>query len=114
LVVKTEWPEVTPDRYLIEGSLSLIGDEPVTHDVKSTRDFYLGGGYPFKDVPAGRYRVVAVIDEATVWDEKVTVEAGKDTNLTLTASTSPVPVATFSPAPPGRKGEGSSDAPRPR
>jgi hypothetical protein len=114
LVVKTEWPEVTPDRYLIEGSLSLIGDEPVTHDVKSTRDFYLGGGYPFKDVPAGRYRVVAVIDEATVWDEKVTVEAGKDTNLTLTASTSPVPVAKFSPIPTARNGEGSSDAPRPR
>jgi hypothetical protein len=114
LVGKTEWPEVAPRGRLIGGDLSLIGDEPVTQDVKRNRAFRLGDGYEFKDIPAGRYRVVAVIDETTVWDEKVTVEAGKDTNLTLTASTSPVPVATFSPAPTGRKGEGSSDAPRPR
>jgi hypothetical protein len=44
---------------------------------------------------AGRYRVVAVIDETTVWDEKVTVEAGKDTTLDLSQSTSPVPVGRF-------------------
>jgi hypothetical protein len=39
--------------------------------------------------------VAAVIDETTVWDEKVEVEAGKDTTLDLSQSTSPVPVARF-------------------
>jgi hypothetical protein len=98
LVGKTEWPEVTPQRRLITGSLSLMGDEPVTHDVKRTRAFRLGDGYEFRDVPAGRYRVVAVIDETMVWDEKVTVEAGKDTNFVLRQATSSVPVEKFRPA----------------
>ena len=97
LIGRTEWPDVTPQRRLISGSLLLTGDEPVTHDVRRTRAFRLGDAYEFKDLPAGRYRVVAVIDETTVWDEKVTVEAGKDTTLTLSQSTSPVPVARFAP-----------------
>jgi hypothetical protein len=97
LVGKTEWPGITPQRRLITGTLSLVGDEPVTQDVKRSRAFRLGDGYEFKDVPAGRYRVVAVIDETTVWDEKVTVETGKDTSLTLSQSTSPVPAGKFVP-----------------
>jgi hypothetical protein len=97
LVGKTQWPEVTPQRRLISGSLLLTGDEPVTQDVKRTRAFRLGDAYEFKEIPAGRYRVVATIDETTVWDEKVTVEAGKDTILDLSQSTSPVPVARFAP-----------------
>ena len=97
LVGKTQWPEVTPQRRLITGSLLLAGDEPVTQDAKRTRAFRLGDAYEFKEIPAGRYRVVAVIDETTVWDEKVTVEAGKDTTLDLSQSTSPVPVAKFAP-----------------
>ena len=36
-----------------------------------------------------------MIDETTVWDEKVTVEAGKDTTLDLSQSASPVPVPRF-------------------
>lgn len=98
LIGKTQWPEVTPQRRLITGSLLLAGDEPVTQDVKRTRAFRLGDAYEFKEVPAGRYRVVAVIDETTVWDEKVTVEAGKDTTLDLSQPTSPVPAAKFTPA----------------
>ena len=95
LVGKTEWPGVSPQRRLITGTLSLVGDEPVTQDVKRSRAFRLGDAYEFKDVPAGRYRVVAVIDETTVWDEKVTVDTGKDTNLMLSQSTSPVPAGKF-------------------
>jgi len=95
LVGKTEWPGVTPQRRMLTGTMSLIGDEPVTLDVKRNRAFRLGDGYEFKDVPAGRYRVVAVIDGTTVWDEKVTVETGKDTSLTLSQSTSPVPAGKF-------------------
>ena len=95
LVGKTEWPGVTPQRRMLGGTMSLIGDEPVTQDVKRNRAFRLGDGYEFKDVPAGRYRVVAVIDGTTVWDEKVTVETGKDTTLTLSQSTSPVPAGKF-------------------
>lgn len=99
LVGRTEWPEITPHRKLITGTLSLVGDEPVTQDVKRSRAFRLGDGYEFRDVPAGRYRVVAVIDETKVWDEKVAVEAGKDTSLTLSQSSSPVPVSRFTPEP---------------
>jgi hypothetical protein len=113
LVGKTEWPEVTPQRRLITGSLSLMGDEPVTHDVKRTRAFRLGDGYEFRDVPAGRYRVVAVIDETMVWDEKVTVEAGKDTNLVLRQATSPLPVEKFTP-PATAVADGKSEVPRPQ
>jgi hypothetical protein len=97
LVGKTEWPGVTPQRRFVKGTLSLMGDEPVTQDVRRSRAFRLGDAYEFKDVPAGRYRVVAVIDETTVWDEKVQVDTGKDTSLTLSQSTSPVPAGKFAP-----------------
>lgn len=98
LVGRTEWPGITPRIQLITGNLSLIGDEPTTQDVKRNRAFRLGDAYDFKDVPPGRYRVVAVIDETKVWDEKVTVAAGKDTSLTLSQSTSPVPAGKYTPA----------------
>ncbi len=98
LVGKTEWPDVTPQRRLITGTLALVGDEPVTQDVRRSRAFRLGEAYEFKEIPAGRYRVVAVVDGATLWDEKVTVEAGKDTSLTLSRSTSPVPASKFANA----------------
>ncbi len=110
LVGKTEWPGVTPQRRLITGTLSLVGDEPVTYDVKRDRAFRLGGGYEFKDVPAGRYRVVAVVDGTTVWDEKVTVDTGKDTSLTLSQATSPVPAGKF--APPAEKPDAQASAER--
>lgn len=110
LVGKTEWPGVTPQRRLITGTLSLVGDEPVTYDVKRDRAFRLGDGYEFKDVPAGRYRVVAVIDGTTVWDEKVTVDTGKDTSLTLSQTTSPVPAGKF--APPAEKPDAQASADR--
>ena len=112
LVGKTEWPAVTPQSHLISGSLSLIGDEPTTQEVKRTRAFRLGDGYEFKDVPAGRYRVVAVIDETTVWEEKVTVEARKDTSLTLRQSSSPVPAGRFAPPPSKLDAEGTAATPR--
>jgi hypothetical protein len=88
---------VTPQRRLITGSLTLAGDEPVTHDIKRTRAFRLGDVYEFKDVPPGRYRVVATIDGTTVWDEKVSVEAAKDTTLDLMQPASSVPIARLAP-----------------
>jgi tetratricopeptide (TPR) repeat protein len=97
LVGRTEWPGLTPQTPRITGMLSLIGDEPATQDVKRSREFGLGDEYGFRDVPAGRYRLVAVIDETTIWDEKVAVDAGKDTALTLSQSSSPVPAGTFGP-----------------
>ncbi|HEY4938146.1 MAG TPA: tetratricopeptide repeat protein [Actinomycetota bacterium] len=106
LVGRTEWPGLTPHTSRITGTLSLIGDEPATFDVKRSREFGLGDKYGFRDVPAGRYRIVAVIDETTIWNESVTVEAGKDTTLTLSQSSSPVPTDRF--APPATSGaEGS-------
>jgi len=113
LVGTTEWPGVSPRDRLITGRMSVTGDELVTSDVKRTRAFRLGDGYDFKDLPAGRYRIVAVIEEMTVWDEKVTVEGGKDTPLTLSQSTSPVPVGTFA-SPAAAAAERRSATPRPR
>ena len=110
LVGKTEWPGVTPQRRLVTGTLSLVGDEPVTYDVKRNRAFRLGDAYEFRDVPAGHYRVVAVVDGATVWDEKVTVETGKDTSFNLSQATSPVPAAKF--APPAEKAGEAAPAER--
>jgi hypothetical protein len=99
LVGKTEWPGVTPQRKLVTGAMYLTGDEPVTQDVKRQRAFRMGDAYEFRDLPGGRYRVVAVVDGTTVWDEKVNVENGKDNNLTLSQASSPVPVGKFAPAP---------------
>ena len=97
LAGRTEWPGLTPHTPRITGTLSLIGDEPATFGVKRSREFGLGDRYGFKDAPAGRYRIVAVIDETTIWNESVTVEAGKDTTLTLGQSSSPVPADRFPP-----------------
>ena len=109
LVGRTEWPGLTPHTSRITGTLSLIGDEPATFDVKRSREFGLGDKYGFRDVPAGRYRIVAVIDETTLWNESVTVEAGKDTTLTLSRSSSPVPADRFpSPATLGAEGSPGS------
>lgn len=96
---KTEWPGVEPRSHFISGNLSLIGDEPVTHDEKRTRPFRLGDLYEFRDLPPGRYRLVAVVDETTLWDEKVTVEPGKQTDFVLSHASSPVPVEKFAPPP---------------
>ncbi len=94
---KTEWPGVSPHKYLYTGNLTLIGDEPATQDVKRTREFRLGDAYGFRDVPPGRYRVVAVIDEKTLWDQKVQVEAGQQADLVLTQASSRVTAQTFPP-----------------
>jgi tetratricopeptide (TPR) repeat protein len=113
LVGKTEWPGVTPQRRMVSGAMYLAGDEPVTQDVKRQRAFRLGDAYEFRDLPGGRYRVVAVVDGTTVWDQKVNVETGKDTNLILSQMTSPVPVEKF--APPSEKpdaGAAASATPR--
>lgn len=109
LVGKTEWPGVAPHKHLVSGQLTLIGDEPVTQDVKRTRAFRLGDGYEFRDIPAGRYRLVAVIDEVTVWDEKVTVGAANDTNFMLSQSSSSVPVEKFAPPATAAAGPGAEE-----
>lgn len=106
LVGKTEWPGITPRRRLVSGAMYLTGDEPLTQDVKRQRAFRLGDAYEFRDLPGGRYRVVAVIDGTTVWDEKVNVETGKDTNLVLSQATSPVPAEKFTL--PAEKKEGAA------
>jgi hypothetical protein len=112
VVGRTEWPGVTPQKRLVTGQISLIGDEPVTHGVNRARPFRLGDAYEFRDVPAGRYRVVAVIDETMVWEEKVTVEAARDTSLVLRQSGSSVPVEKFAPPATAAAG-GSAEETRP-
>lgn len=100
---KTEWPGVTPHKYLYTGNLTLVGDEPATQGVNRTRAFRLGDAYEFRDVPPGRYRVVAVIDEKKLWDQKVQVEPGQQASLVLTQASSPVTAQTFPPEGPKPK-----------
>jgi hypothetical protein len=52
---------------------------------------------------------VAVIDEVTVWDEKVAVGAVKDTNFTLSQSSSAVPVEKFAPPATAAAGPGAEE-----
>jgi hypothetical protein len=52
----------------------------------------LGGPYEFKDVPEGRYRVLGIVGEETViWDQQVTVQAGKQADVLLSQSSSQAP-----------------------
>src|SRR5262249_34341534 len=99
LVGKTEWPGVTPQRRLVTGTMYVSGDEPVTQDVKRQRAFRMGDGYEFRDLPGGRFGVVAVVGGTTVGDEKVNVENGKHNTLPLSQAPSRVPVGKFAPAP---------------
>jgi hypothetical protein len=99
IIAKTEWPGINPKERLIRGDVSLLGDEPATQDVKQTRPFRLGDLFGFRDLRPGRYRIVAVAEggSPTLWDQKVTVEAGKRTELTLTAASASVSPSAFPP-----------------
>jgi TPR repeat len=59
--------------------------------------------------PRTNLKGALVTGETTVWDEKATVEAGKDTALKLSPSTSPVPPGKFSsPSPDAESGHDTS------
>jgi hypothetical protein len=100
---RTEWPGLSPAQQPAEVILMLIGDDAATRDVKRRAGIALGNAYEFKDVPAGQYRLFAVVGEETIlWEQKVAIEAGKQTDLVLAKAGSRVPGYEFPEAPRSR------------
>lgn len=93
---KTEWSGLDPTRRPVRMNIALAGDEESTRRVNRKIAIDLGGPYEFKDVPAGRYRVLGIVGEETIiWDEKVTVEAGKHAEVLLSQASSQAPRHSF-------------------
>jgi len=93
---KTEWPHLSPAQHPVKVNVILVGDEDATRDVKRRAGIALGDAYEFKDVPQGRYRLVATYLEDTIlWDQQVAVQAGKPTDLVLSRSGSRLPGQEF-------------------
>ncbi len=87
----------------IRGEMWIYGAEPLTESVKRQRPISLGGKYAFYDIPPGQYRITATLfvapKDVVVWDQKVTVEDGRPTELVLTPATALVPPDKFPPPP---------------
>lgn len=96
---ETRWTGVTPAENPIPIRMSLVGDDDATKHVGQRRDFALGERFEFKDVPEGRYRLVGIFDDKIIWEQRVTVKGGKQTDVALDQSASTVPPTTF-PIPP--------------
>lgn len=93
---KTQWPNLSSAQQPVKVSVILVGDEEATRDVKRRAGIALGDSYEFKDIPQGRYRVVATYLEDTIlWDQTVAVQAGKATDLVLTQADSRLPGQEF-------------------
>ena len=103
LVGRMEWPGVDPAVRSIRGEMWIHGAEALTENVKRSRPISLGGRYHFYDIPSGQYRITARLfvapTDVTVWDQKVTVEDGRPTELVLTPATALVPPDQFPPPP---------------
>jgi tetratricopeptide (TPR) repeat protein len=91
----TQWPGVNPSEHRIPIKVSIAGSEESTQKVGMRRDITLGQGFEFKDVPEGQYRLVGIYDDRAIWDQNITVKAGKQTDVTLTQADSSVTVDTF-------------------
>lgn len=97
---KTEWSGLDPTRGPVRIKIALAGDEDSTRSVNRKTAATLGEPYEFRDVPEGRYRLVGIVGEETViWDEKVTVQAGKQADLSLSQASSQAPRHVFAQEP---------------
>jgi tetratricopeptide (TPR) repeat protein len=97
---RTEWPGVSPRQRLFKGDMVLEGDEEATRGVKRMRPFRVGDSYEFRDLPPGKYRLIASVDDVNLWDQKVAIEPDKLTEVVLTQASSPVSPAKFPPPEP--------------
>ncbi|MBI2544067.1 MAG: tetratricopeptide repeat protein [Candidatus Rokubacteria bacterium] len=91
---KTEWKGVTPEN-LIMVKIILSGDEPATQGRTFARSINLGQPYAFEKVAPGNYRLMASAGRTQLWDERVYVEADKQTVLNLSPGNSSVSTAEF-------------------
>jgi tetratricopeptide (TPR) repeat protein len=105
LVGRMEWPGVDPKTRAIRGELWIHGAEAANEKVTQSRPISLGGRYHFYNIPPGQYRITArlfnVPKDVTLWDQKVTVEDGRPTELILTPATALIPPDKFPPPPQG-------------
>jgi tetratricopeptide (TPR) repeat protein len=94
-----EWPGVNSRAWLIKVRVTLSGDDQATRPVHLSRPFRLGERYEFRDLTPGKYRLVAKAEDGApaveLWNQEVMIEAGKTTQLALSATNSKVSPAQF-------------------
>ena len=95
---QTRWPGVTPAEHKIQLRVSMLGTEDETRGVQRRTELLLGEAFEFKEVPEGQYRVVGIYDDRIIWDQRVTVKGGKQTDLAWGQADSSVPANTFPPS----------------
>lgn len=95
---QTQWPGVTPAEHKVPLRVSMLGTEDETRGVQRRTELLLGESFEFKDIPEGPYRVVGIYDDRIIWDQRVTVKGGKQTDLAWGQADSSVPVNAFPPA----------------
>jgi len=96
---QTQWSGVNPAEQRVPIKVSLIGGDEATRQVGLRRDISLGERFEFKDVPEGQYRLVGVFDDRIIWDQRITVKGGKQTDIALNQGVSSVPADTIPLAP---------------
>lgn len=89
------WPGIDARDRLLHVRVLLSGDDVANREIKLGRRFRLGEGYEFREVPPGRYRLIAQVFETELWNQTVAVEADKETVLDLTTANSLITPATF-------------------
>ncbi len=95
---QTQWPGVTPAEHKVRLRVSMLGTEDETRGVQRRTELLLGESFEFKEIPEGPYRVVGIHDDRIIWDQRITVKGGKQTDLAWSQADSSVPVNTFPPA----------------
>jgi hypothetical protein len=93
---KIDWQGIEPRAKMVRVNITLTGEDGETRDVRLGREFKIGRGYEFRDVPQGAYRLVAEAGGTTMWDLKVQVPGDRDTALDLTEGNAVV-TSSFSP-----------------
>lgn len=92
---QTQWPGVSPAAQPVPIRIALAGAEDATRQVGMRRNISLGERFEFKDVPEGQYRLVGSFEDQIIWDQRITVKGGKQTDVALTQGVSSVPADTF-------------------
>lgn len=92
---RTQWPGVTPAEQRLTLRVSMLGTEDRTRGVQRRTELLLGEPFEFKDIPEGQYRVVGICEDRMVWDQSVTVQGGKRTDLAWGQADSSLPRTAF-------------------
>jgi hypothetical protein len=80
---QTSWPGIDPAVRRIKLLISVEGDDDATRGVRLPIRIDLGRPYRVSGVPAGAYRLVGSVGEIVLWDERVVLDAGRETVLDL-------------------------------